>query len=162
VNATALQESYKLLDKVIFLKKVPLFASVQTADLRALALIVEELDYQSGEEIVKEGEFGDSMYVIKEGRVSITKNVAGGKSVALAQLAAGDCFGDMSVVDAEVRSANVIAERQCTLLRIKRDDLIDAINECPQIAFELLKVFVMRLRKANTVIEGLSTRAKTE
>jgi CRP/FNR family transcriptional regulator, cyclic AMP receptor protein len=151
-------QSYRLLENVIFLKKAQVFSAVETADLRAVATIVEELAFKSGEVVVKEGDVGDSMYVIKEGRVTITKSGGGDSAIVLAELTVGDCFGDMAVVDAEVRSASAIAREACVLLRITRDDLNDVILECPPIALGLLKVFVKRLRSANATIQTLSAK----
>ena len=99
------------------------------------------------------------MYIIKEGRVKITKKTPDNKSIDLADLAAGECFGEMTLFDDEARSASAYAITTCVMLRISRDDLIDVLVEHPLIALELLKIFVKRLRKANTRIESQVSRA---
>jgi len=148
-------ESLHVLENVIFLKKSPLFSSMKTGDLRAVAIIAEEIEFEKGNEIVRENDVGDSMYILKKGTVSITKS-AGGKCLELARLGKGDCFGDMAIFDAEVRSASVIASEPCTLLRIDSDNLKDVLIDYPTIGIELLKIFVQRLRKANAAIQELS------
>lgn len=150
-------ESYRTLENVIFLKKVQVFSAVQTSDLKLIAQVAEELGFEKGEEIVRENEMGDSMYIIKRGNVAVEKNAAGGP-IRLATLSEGDCFGDMAVFDAEVRSASVVAQETCGLLRVKRDDLIDVVLQSPHIALGLLKVFIRRLRSANDTIEKLSVK----
>jgi CRP/FNR family transcriptional regulator, cyclic AMP receptor protein len=158
-QSSATLESYRILENVIFLKKAPLFAPVDTSDLKAVALIAEELRFEAGQEIVHDGDVGDSMYIIKDGTVAITKNAESGSAIELAVLSKGDCFGDMAVLDAEVRSASAIARAGCLLLCIKRDDLLDVMLDSPSIAIGLLKTFVKRLRKANSAIETLSRKA---
>jgi CRP-like cAMP-binding protein len=149
-------ESFRILENVIFLKKAPLFSPVDTVDLKAIALIAIEQRFERGSEIVREGDVGDSLYIIKQGGVVITQKGEGG-SIELAVLGTGDCFGDMAVLDAEVRSASVIAREPCLLLRVGRDDLLDVMRECPSIAIGLLKTFVKRIRAANSAIGSLST-----
>jgi CRP-like cAMP-binding protein len=146
--------TFTVLENVIFLKKTSLFSQVKTAELRAVASIAEQLPFDPGDEVVKESDMGDSAYIIKEGLIQITKKAAGGATVELAQLAAGECFGEMSLFDEESRSASAYALTHCTVLRIGRDDLIDVIAEYPSIAVELLKIFVKRLRKANARVEN--------
>jgi CRP/FNR family transcriptional regulator len=151
-------KSFAVLENVIFLKKTPLFALVQTRELRAIASIAEEVTFQTGEEVVKESDAGDSMYIIKEGRIKITKKTLDNKSIDLAEIAAGECFGEMTLFDDEARSASAYAITTCVMLRISRDDLIDVLVEHPLIALELLKIFAKRLRKANARIESQSSR----
>jgi CRP/FNR family transcriptional regulator, cyclic AMP receptor protein len=150
-------QSFDLLESVIFLKKTNLFSAVQTSELRAIASIVETVDVEAGEELVKESDAGDCLYVIKEGKVRITKKSGDNKLIDLAELSAGECFGEMALFDDEARSASAYAVSRCSVIRIKRDDLIDVIMEYPMIAIELLKIFVRRLRKSNVRIESLSS-----
>jgi CRP/FNR family cyclic AMP-dependent transcriptional regulator len=150
-------QSFDLLENVIFLKKTLLFSAVKTSELRAVASIVEEITVESGNELVKESDAGDCVYIIKDGKVKITKKTGDNKLIELAVLSAGDCFGEMALFDDEARSASAYALTKCCVLRIKRDDLIDVIIEYPMIAIELLRIFVKRLRKANVRIESLST-----
>ena len=156
-DATSLQ-TLQVLENIVFLKKTPLFSAVQTRELRAVAMIASEISYAPGETIVKEGDVGDTLYVIKWGAVSITKKISETSAVELATLSQGEFFGDMSVFDAEVRSASVAAKPQCLLLRISGDDLKEVIVDNPCIAIELLRTFVKRLRSANSTIETLSRR----
>ena len=149
-------QSFDLLENVIFLKKTSLFSAVQTSELRAIASIVETFSVEAGDELVKESDAGDCLYVIKEGKVKITKKTADSRLIDLAELSTGECFGEMALFDDEARSASAYALSRCSVIRIKRDDLIDVIMEYPMIAIELLKIFVKRLRKSNARIEALS------
>jgi CRP/FNR family transcriptional regulator, cyclic AMP receptor protein len=155
-------KSFTVLENVIFLKKTSLFSHVQTRELRSIASIAEEVMFKTGDEVVKESDAGDSVYIIKEGRIKITKKAADNKSIDLAEFSVGECFGEMTLFDDEARSASAYAITTCVMLRIARDDLIDVLVEHPLIALELLKIFVKRLRKANNRIESQSSRAYTK
>jgi CRP-like cAMP-binding protein len=77
-------QSFDLLENVIFLKKTSLFSAVQTSELRAIASIVETFSVEAGDELVKESDAGDCLYVIKEGKVRITKKTTDNKLIDLA------------------------------------------------------------------------------
>ena len=151
-----IEAAYTLLEKILVLKKSALFSSVTTSELRAVANVAEELYFKSGERIVNEEEIGDALYLIKKGAVRVTKKNNAGHNIDLASMETGECFGEMAAIDEEVRSATVIASRECTVLRICKNDLHDVLREYPQIGIELLKIFVKRLRFANKKIEEIS------
>jgi CRP/FNR family cyclic AMP-dependent transcriptional regulator len=146
-----------LLENILSLKRSQLFSAVPTRELEAVATVAEELRFDRGECIVKEGDIGDSLYLIKQGGVAILKKNAAGGPTILAELGRDECFGEMAVIDEEVRSASVEATVSCTLLRISKDALIDVVMNAPHLGIELLKIFVKRLRSANERIMALSS-----
>lgn len=150
-----------LLENILTLKHSPMFSSVTTRELEAVAMVAEEVQYGPGETIVREGEVGDSMFLIKKGVVHISKRVSAGAMAKLAELSAGECFGEMSVIDEEVRSASVIAQEPCSLLRISKEALLDVVLGAPLLGVELLKIFVKRVRLANQRIQELSKEMET-
>ena len=154
------EKTLKLLENVIFLKKTALFSSMETSELHAIAALAAEVTFEAGKEIVRENDVGDSMYIIKDGSVNIVKAIDEKQNVKLAELSKGECFGEMALFDAELRSASVHAKESCVLLCIKTDDLNDLLLGYPTIAIEFLKTFVERLRKANETIEKLSAEKK--
>ena len=155
MNSMENKNSYTILENVLTLKRSPLFMRVSTSELRALAAVAEELKFQEGEEIVREGDIGDSLFLIKKGKVRIFKKIGDSGFTELAQLGAGECFGEMAAIDEEVRSAGVSAGEPCSLMRICKEDLMEVILECPHIGIELLRIFIKRLRTANLRIEEL-------
>lgn len=151
-----IQSSYAVLEKILVLKKSALFSSVATSELRSVAEVAEELHFKRNENIVTENEIGDALFLIKEGTVRVFRTLGAEKSVDLAMMQPGECFGEMAAIDEEMRSATVAANEECTVLKISKDDLHDVLRDCPQIGIELLKIFVKRLRMANSQIETLS------
>lgn len=97
--------------------RVRIFRGLSGEELLPLLETAEKCTFGSGETIIREGSTGAWLYVIIDGRVSVQKS-AGGPPTELASLGAGDSFGEMSLVDQELRSASVIAETPCVLLRL--------------------------------------------
>lgn len=147
-----IKSSYALLEKIIVLKRSTLFQGVSTSELRLVAAVADELHFKHGDRIVSENEIGDALYLVVSGSVRIVKDSKNGHAIELAVLGDGESFGEMSAIDEEVRSATVYAARDCEALRISKDDLHNVLRDSPQIAIELLKLFVKRLRKADLQI----------
>ena len=149
----------EIMEDVIFLKKYTFFSEVDTEDLKALAMISQPVALGAGDLIVKEGDLGDSFFLIKAGSVKITKG-EGEKQITLAVLPAHAGFGEMAIFEDTPRSANCYANEDCQLLKISREDLLEVIMEQPRISVELLRVFGRRLRESNEKVRQLSESKK--
>ena len=132
------------IEKVLFLKGVDLFHNIPGEDLSHIAQITDEVEFNAHEVVVKEGDQGDAMYLIADGKVKVH---AGDK--ILAELSKPQCFGEMSILDEEPRSASVTALSELLLLRILRDDFAEILAERPEISQGIIKVLTRRLRNAN-------------
>jgi CRP-like cAMP-binding protein len=97
--------------------------------------------------IMREGQTGTCLYVVREGTVAIA---VGGKVVAIVN--PGSTFGEMALVDQSPRSASAIAQTECELLAIDRASLAAAIRAQPAIAMAMLRAFAGRLRHANAQV----------
>ncbi len=147
------------IEKVIFLKEVPIFDEMTVAQLRMLAGIAEEITFDDDGVIFYEGEPGDTLYVVVSGRVGIEHKAKGGsESVArLATLEPRQYFGEMSIFDQAPRSASAIAIGATLLLSIRREPLIALVEGDPTLALELIRVLSQRLRDVN---EELARKTK--
>jgi CRP-like cAMP-binding protein len=105
--------------------------------------------YGDGEEIIRQGNSGESMYVVQSGRVEVVQQSAEGGTQHLAYLSAGDFFGEMSVFEKEVRSATVRAVGEARVLKIDKKTLLRRIREDPLLAVNLLKTMSHRIRSLN-------------
>jgi CRP-like cAMP-binding protein len=114
--------------------------------------------YGDREEIIHQGEMGDSMYVVQSGRVEVLLNSGEGPERHLAFLEAGDFFGEMAVFEKEVRSATVRAAGEARVLRVDKKTLLRRIREDPLLAVNLLKTMSHRIRVLNS--ELASRRGK--
>jgi len=105
--------------------------------------------YLDGEEIIHQGNTGESMYVVQSGRVEVVQARADGGEQHLAYLEAGNFFGEMSVFEKEVRSATVRAAGEARVLKIDKKTLLRRIREDPLLAVNLLKTMSHRIRALN-------------
>ena len=105
-------------------------------------------EYKEGDLIVLQGEVGDCMYEILDGRVEVIHE-AGGQKVRLAELGRGDFFGEMALFDREVRSASVRALGRVRALTIDKRTLLRRITEDPSLAFRILEKMSHRIRELN-------------
>ena len=107
--------------------------------------------YRDGEDIISQGNTGDSMYVVQSGRVEVIQSSHAGEQ-HLAFLEAGDFFGEMAVFEKEVRSATVRAAGESRVLKIDKKTLLRRIKEDPLLAVNLLKTMSHRIRDLNVEI----------
>lgn len=141
-------------EKVVFLRAVPLFSGLATSEIGRVAGIAEEVVFTSGSRIITQGEHGDSMFLIAEGEVRVHI----GES-QLAVLTRNDFFGEMSLLDYEPRSASVTALTDCLLLRIGQRDFQRVLFTRAEVAQAIIRTLTRRLRKA----EGeLMERSRTQ
>ena len=133
-----------LVQKILFLKNVPLFSSMTPGELSQLAGIAEEVVYSSGISIITQGEHGDAMFLIVEGTVKIHRD-----NEELAILTVQDYFGEMSILDGEPRSASVTAVSDCLLLRIRQEDFHLILSQRFDVALAIIQTLTRRLRTAS-------------
>lgn len=136
------------------LKKVYLFQELTSKELEQVLGICEEMDFAAEQSIVKEGESGDRMFLIVDGRVRIQKSIKGVGNEALAVLETGDFFGEMALVEDIDRSADAVAHEGPTkLLAIKKDKFESLLFLNKDLAHSILWTFVRtlsgRLRETN-------------
>lgn len=103
--------------------------------------------YSDGEEIIRQGNEGESMYVVQSGRVEVIQSTPGGETQHLAFLEAGDFFGEMAIFEKQRRSATVRASGQARVLKIDKKTLLRRIREDPLLAVNLLKTMSHRIRE---------------
>jgi len=114
--------SFDDLQRIMFklIDRVPVFHELTGEELLHLLEAAEKCTFGEGETIVREGSTGAWLYVIIDGHVSVQKSAAG-RRTELARLQPGEAFGEMSLIDRELRSASVIAETRCVLLRLSEN-----------------------------------------
>ena len=134
---------YSTLEKAMILKSVDLFASIPSQELIRVAQIAEEEEYQPGTSLCKEGDFGDCMYIIANGKVKVHKG-----DRTLVELEKGAFVGDMALLDQEPRSADLTISAETTLLKISQDAFYELMSSNFEIMNGILKIISSRLRDA--------------
>lgn len=137
---TALEARLKLLSRI------ELFKDFDDERRRRLAQQARRELYDNGEKLVREGEQGDSLFVVDAGRAIVTKTGPTGATTAieLAVLGPGDFFGEMSLLTGEPRSATVSAEGSCEVLVLSKDAMEPLMQEDPELAAALSRMLAAR------------------
>jgi CRP/FNR family transcriptional regulator, cyclic AMP receptor protein len=128
-------------DPVESLRQVPLFAGLDKKELGMLSKLVKEQSYAPGDTIVKAGAGGHGLYIIREGNVSVIQD---GKTVA--SMGPGQFFGEISVLDAGPRTADVRAEAPTVCLTLISWEVKPLLMENASISYKMLLEMVKRLR----------------
>lgn len=146
-------------EKVIFLKQVPLFETLSVQQLQIMAGICEEVIFEKDDVLFEQGTVGDAMYIIVNGQVAVDWRSARGAVTRLATRGVYDSVGEMSLFDAEPRSATLVALKDTLTLRLNGDPLTRLARKYPDIALALVAVLSQRLREASTRIAELDKRS---
>ena len=138
------------------LQNIPLFAGLPEAQLDHIAKMAVLRQVPRHKMIVFVGAKTDSLFVIVSGSAKVLNRDAEGREVILSMLEAGECFGEMGLIDDSPRSADVVANEACELLVISKADFTRALSENTELCLNIMKSLVLRLREANHKIESLA------
>ena len=143
-------------DALDIARGIPLFAGVADADLEQIASHLIERRYPRNTTIVEEGLPGDYMYIIREGRVKVTKLSDDGREKILEFLDEGAFVGEMALFERAPRSASVKTLTPVRLLALSRIDFIGLLKKSPDIAMSVIQELSRRLRVINEQASALS------
>ncbi|MEI2711782.1 MAG: Crp/Fnr family transcriptional regulator [Nocardioides sp.] len=133
------------------LRQTPLFSHLDDEAATALRDSMVEAKLSRGEVLFHEGDSGDRLYVVTEGKVKLGRTSADGRENLLAILGPGQMFGELSLFDPGPRSATVTAVTDTTFAYLSHADLLRWLEGRPMVARGLLSQIASRLRKANDV-----------
>jgi CRP/FNR family transcriptional regulator, cyclic AMP receptor protein len=131
------------------LATVQVFAGLEPRELTEIASVAVPRSFDRGEIIFREGDPGDTCYVVRSGTIAIRRDHSDGRSRALAELRPGSIFGELSMFGAETRSATAEALEPSSLVAILRADMQRVIRSSPDIAFKMLAELADRVRLVN-------------
>ncbi len=133
-----------VIERVLFLRKVSLFADLSPADLERVAQLVEERGYADGEVIAAEGEVGEELHIVIEGTIRVVQGGEGSER-ELARRSSGDVVGEMSLIAQAPRIASLIADGPVRTIRLGRHEFESMLRERPGVALAVMRVLVQRL-----------------
>ena len=137
------------------LRKAGLFQGVAPEDVEALGNQFEVIEAPRGTTLFQEGEPGDSLYIVLEGKVKLGRRSSDGRENLVAVMGPADQFGEMSLFDPGPRTATAVVVTDARLARLPKQALQTWVQERPQIAIQLLHVIARRLRRTNTMLADL-------
>lgn len=141
---------------VEMLRRVPLFAGLDEGQLELLTRSLVKKAYPKNRVVLTEGQPADSMFIIISGRVKVQIADSDGKEVILAVLGPGDFFGEMSLIDNNPSSASCITLEQCHFIMVGKDDFRRHLASNVDIAMNIMRGLVRRIRIADKKIETLA------
>ncbi len=144
------------MSKTDHLRNVPIFTDLSDSDLTKIATKMVSREYEKGQIILLEESMGETFFIITRGTVKVTRLSDDGREVILAILGESDFFGEMSLLDGEGRSANIVANENAEVMTLSRRDFLECLESYPKIAIALLEELAVRLRKSDQQIESLS------
>ncbi len=143
-------------DRLLFIRRVSIFQELRDEFLVKLASVMDELSFPSSHTIFEQGEEGRSLYIVVSGRVRVHIG-----DQELVQLEQGSIFGEMALFDAEPRSASVTTLEKCDCLTLNQLQLIDAIEETPEIAVNVTRALSRRIRELNSKVKSYESQINT-
>ena len=144
------------MSKTDHLRNVPIFTGLSDSDLNRIASKMVSRDYEKGQMILLEESTGETFFIITSGTVKVTRLSDDGREVILALLGENDFFGEMSLLDGEGRSANIVANEDAEVMTLSRRDFLEYLETYPKIAIALLEELAVRIRKSDQQIKSLS------
>ena len=142
-----------------FLKRSVIFQNLPERELRKISLNFEIVELPMGEVLFYEKEPSNDMYIVLEGRVKASLFDEQGNELVLAELGPGEFIGEMGIIDQLPRSATVLAEENTKLAVLRRETFLKIIRENPDIALNVIKALVARLRRTDDMVEALAFRS---
>ncbi len=140
------------------LRSVPLFASLDDENARALRGLLRTRESPAGKRLFRTGDAGDSMYLIERGRVMIHVTDAVNQNLTLAELAGGDFFGEMALLDGKPRSADATVIEDARLAVLAREDFLRFVRGNADVALEMLSAVTNRLRHTDELLRQRVSR----
>ncbi len=143
------KSSPEIFDRILMLKKSPVFSSVTTENLYVVAQELTETYYMPGERVFDIDDQGDHMYIIQSGKVGISIDSSPENKNYVAILDKGECFGEMGMFDDLPRSATAHVIEESVLLVLEKHRLKALIIHYPDLALGVIRSLSLRIRASN-------------
>jgi HEAT repeat protein len=142
------------MERVLFLRKVPLFAGLSPQELTRIASIAQERAYADGDTLAGEGETGDELFIVVDGEVRVLRAGAGpAGEIELARRLPGDVVGEMAIITQEPRMASLVASGDVRALRVGRREFEGILRERPDTAIAVIRLLSQRLAESAGIRE---------
>ena len=137
------------------LSRAPLFSALDDDAAAALRASMTEVTLPRGETLFREGDSGDCLYVITDGKIKLGRAATDGRENILAVLGPGEMFGELSLFDPKPRTATAVAVVDSTLMSLGHEALDQLLTGRPAVAESMLAALAQRLRRTNESLADL-------
>jgi CRP/FNR family cyclic AMP-dependent transcriptional regulator len=139
-----------------FIKNSQLFKNLDDSGIAAVAARLKHREILKNSPVIIAGDSSTTMYLIKAGNVNVIARNDKGKEMILSTLGAGDMIGELSLIDDQPRSADVIANEKCELYALNKADFFELIQQYPQISLQVIRYLCQRVRFTNSIAQSLA------
>ncbi|HZQ91494.1 MAG TPA: DUF1003 domain-containing protein [Terriglobales bacterium] len=143
---------------IAILAEVPIFSLIDNDERATLAELLETTKFTQGETIFDFGDPGDTIYMVRSGRVQVFVTSTTGEKVILGENERGDVFGEISLLDGGPRTASAVAIEDTECLTLDRDRLLELVQKHPHVALDLLTIMGRRLRSTDELLRTRVSR----
>lgn len=150
------QVGSRVVDTIEILKGNDLFKELDEAELLAISALTKTRKVAKNTFVINEGDSDSSMYIIIQGTVNVVVANEDGKEMILTTLKAGDQFGELSLLDAKPRSANIVSNEKCEFLIIHKEPFYKLLEENSKIAINVINYLCSKVRFITFVAQGLA------
>lgn len=151
-------------DELATLRVVPLFQDLKDAELKKVARLLHERQYQPGEVVFREGQTGAGMYIIKSGGVDIVLRLADGAEQRAVSLVERQFFGELALLESTPRTATAVVQKATTLLGLFQPDLEQLVERNAKLGAKVLwnlaRMTGLRLRELSDLMRAQAQREK--
>lgn len=144
------------------LEEVPFFKLLDGDERTALAAVLDETTIHTGDVLFRAGDPGDSLYLVRTGKVELWVKDHVGEKIVLAVAETGDFFGELSLLDNGPRAATAQALEDAELLILDREDLLLFLRKKPDAALDILTVMGQRIRNSDELVRKRVSRNANE
>ena len=145
--------------EVEILRKIPLFANIESAKLKLMCFASERITFKEGQSLCQQGDIGDSAYIIIEGTADVIVTNEG--PLVVAQLGKNDIVGEIAILVDIPRTATVTATSELTALKITKDLFFRMVTDFPEMGVEIMRVLAQRLEHTTAQLLKARTEAST-
>ncbi|MHA6528867.1 Crp/Fnr family transcriptional regulator [Paenibacillus sp. BAC0078] len=140
-------------------RKVPIFASLTDGDLSRISAMIKHRKYAKGQALILEEQPTDTLYIIQQGHVKLSKMTPQGKEQILHVLTTGDFFGELNIFNSEeLSNFSAYALKDTSICMLTKTDMEQLIAENPDISYKLLKTVTKRLAHTENLAQSLATK----
>ena len=133
-------------EKILLLKEIDIFSGLSAEELAAIATETREQDFGEEETVIRQGEAGETVFLIVEGKVAVIKELSEDNHVVLDHIATGQAFGEMALIDDTVRSATIKTVVPSRFLVLHKQEFKETAMEFPRISLQICSVLSRRIR----------------
>lgn len=148
-----------LIEEVELLRNIPLFCKIEPSKLKLLAFTSERLTFTEGQDLVVQGDMGDSAYILVDGTADVIVNTPDGP-LTVAKVSRNAIIGEIAIICDVPRTATVRATSELTALRISKELFFQLVTEFPQMAVEMMRELARRLERTTAQLTEAMSRAK--